>query len=115
MIKNPLANSGDSRDEGSIPVLGRSPGVNGISLQYPWGRKESSKTEHTHTELFRSIHKILFKLNRGYGLYNKQILYTLWVEVCLGDQDGWQHLRSLREVLNLRLHLRPCILTEFAF
>ena len=34
MIKNLLANSGDARDEGSIPGLARSPGVNGISLQY---------------------------------------------------------------------------------
>ena len=35
MVKNPPANSGDARDEGSIPGSGRSPGVgNGNPLQY---------------------------------------------------------------------------------
>ena len=34
-IKNPPANAGDSRDEGSVPVLGRSPGgKHGNPLQY---------------------------------------------------------------------------------
>ena len=35
VIKNPPANAGDTKDEGSIPGLGRSPGVgNGNPLQY---------------------------------------------------------------------------------
>ena len=35
MVKNPPANAGGTRDVGSIPGLGRSPGVgNGNSLQY---------------------------------------------------------------------------------
>ena len=35
MVKNPLANAGDIRDTGSIPGLGRSPGVgHGNALQY---------------------------------------------------------------------------------
>ena len=35
MVKNPSANAGDLRDAGSIPGLGRSPGVgNGTPLQY---------------------------------------------------------------------------------
>ena len=35
MIKNLPANAGDARDSGSIPGLGRSPGVrNGSQLQY---------------------------------------------------------------------------------
>ena len=35
MIKNPPANEGDARDMGSIPRMGRSPGVgNGKLLQY---------------------------------------------------------------------------------
>ena len=35
VIKNPLANAGDTKDEGSIPGLGRSPGAgNGNPLQY---------------------------------------------------------------------------------
>ena len=36
VVKNPLANAGDVRDEGSIPGLGRSPGEgHGNPLQYP--------------------------------------------------------------------------------
>jgi len=35
VVKNPPANAGDARDTGSIPGLGRSPGVgNGNPLQY---------------------------------------------------------------------------------
>ena len=35
VVKNPLANSGDTGDVGSVPGLGRSPGVgNGNPLQY---------------------------------------------------------------------------------
>ena len=35
MVRNPLAGAEDSRDMGSIPGLGRSPGVgNGNPLQY---------------------------------------------------------------------------------
>ena len=64
VVKNPPANSGDTRDVGSIPGLGRSPGVgNGNPLQYflpgkfhgqrnlvgdsPGGCKKSDTTEHT--------------------------------------------------------------------
>ena len=36
-VKNPPANAGDERDEGSIPGLGRSPGGgNGNPFQYSW-------------------------------------------------------------------------------
>ena len=62
VVKNLPANAGDTRDEGSIPGLGRSLGVgNGYPLQYsclenpidersqagysPWGHKESNLTE----------------------------------------------------------------------
>ena len=35
MVKNPLASAGNPRDAGSVPRLGRSPGVgNGNPLQY---------------------------------------------------------------------------------
>ena len=35
VVKNPSASAGDARDSGSIPGLGRSPGVgNGNPLQY---------------------------------------------------------------------------------
>ena len=37
MVKNSPANAGDSGDAGSIPGLGKSPGVaNGSSLQYSY-------------------------------------------------------------------------------
>ena len=68
MIKNPPANAGGTKDEGSIPGLGGSPGarkwqptpvflpgkshgqrsLEGYSI---WGRKESDPTEHTGTHL----------------------------------------------------------------
>ena len=60
VLKNLLAKAGDPKDPGSIPGLGRSPGVgNGTSLQYfcmenhkdsplvgysPWGHKELGTT-----------------------------------------------------------------------
>ena len=34
MVKNPPANAGDVRDEGSIPGSGRSPGEGNNTLQY---------------------------------------------------------------------------------
>ena len=37
MVKNPPANVGDTRDSGSVPGWGRSPGEgNGNALQYSW-------------------------------------------------------------------------------
>ena len=37
VVRNPLANSGDIRDMGSIPGLGRSPGGgHGNPFQYSW-------------------------------------------------------------------------------
>ena len=64
MVKNPPANARDERDSGSIPGLGRAPGVgNSIMFQYSclensmdrgaWGAivhevSESNTTEHTH-------------------------------------------------------------------
>ena len=59
IIKNLPANAGDARDTGSIPGLGRSPGIGkGNPLQYPclenpmepggyspWGCKESDTAQ----------------------------------------------------------------------
>ena len=45
MVKNPSANAGDARDAGSIPGVGRSPGVEignpflYYSLENPMGRR----------------------------------------------------------------------------
>ena len=66
VVKNPLAKSGDVRDLGSIPGLGRSPGGGHDNpLQYsslenphgqrslagysPWGHKQSDTTEQLST------------------------------------------------------------------
>ena len=52
MVTNPPANAGDIRDVGSIPGLGRSPGVgNGNPLQYtclenPMDRRDWWATVH---------------------------------------------------------------------
>ena len=80
MVKNRPANTGDTRDTGSIPGLARSPGVgNGNSLQYsfleiPWTEKpgglqsvvtkSQDTTEHTracthtHTEIKSTLRLI---------------------------------------------------------
>ena len=70
VLKNLPAAAGDTRDVGSIPVLGRSPGEGNVNpLQYsclgnpmdrgawlaiysPWGCKESNTTGHTRTHTY---------------------------------------------------------------
>ena len=71
MVKNPPANAGDTRDEGSIPGLGRFPrGGHGNPLQYSClensmdrgatvhgvtkGLTQLSACAHTHTHRFRT-------------------------------------------------------------
>ena len=67
VVKNPVANAGDTGDAGSIPGSGRSPGIeNGNPLQYSclgnpmdrgtWqatvhGVTESDMTEHMHAHI----------------------------------------------------------------
>ena len=52
MVKNPPANTGDARDEGSIPELGRSPGgehgnpFQCSCLENPMGREAWQATVH---------------------------------------------------------------------
>jgi len=44
VVKNPSANAGDTRNTGSIPVLGRSSGVgDGNPLQYPCPKSSMDK------------------------------------------------------------------------
>ena len=60
VVKNPPVNAGATRDEGSIPGLGRSPGEgDGNPFQYscltgysPWGHKESDMTEQLTLSLY---------------------------------------------------------------
>ena len=62
MVTNPPANAGDIRDVGSIPGLGRSPGVgNGNPLQYtclenPMDRRDWRAIVHAITELDTTEH-----------------------------------------------------------
>ena len=62
MVKTPPANAGDTRDTGSIPGLGRSPGVgNGNLLQYsclgnPMDRGACQATVHGVTKLDMTEH-----------------------------------------------------------
>ena len=73
VLKNLPAAAGDTRDVGSIPVLGRSPGEGNVNpLQYsclgnpmdrgawqaiysPWGCKESNTTEHTQHRVPKAL------------------------------------------------------------
>ena len=74
MVKNPLANAGNPRDAGSIPGLGRSPGVgNGNPLQYsclensidrklvgysPWDHKNNDRTDSHFTDENTGIKRV---------------------------------------------------------
>ena len=63
MVKNPPTNTGDIRDMGLIPGLGRSKawqptpvflageshGQRSLARYSPWGHKESDTHTHTHT------------------------------------------------------------------
>ena len=53
MVKNPPTGAGDTRVSGSIPGLGRSPGIGNRSLEgySPWGCKELDTTEQLSTHL----------------------------------------------------------------
>ena len=71
-MRNLPASTGDVRNKGSVPGLGRSSGGgNGSSLQYsrlenptdrgawgPWGRKEPGTTEATYHALFDDTHHL---------------------------------------------------------
>ena len=73
VVKNPPANAGDAEDMGSVPGLGRFPGVgSGNPLLYsclenphgqrslvgynPWGCKESDTTEQLRTHISMNIY-----------------------------------------------------------
>ena len=74
MVKNLPADTGDTRDTGSIPQLGRSPGVGNQPTPVflpekfhgqripaghsPWGHKESDVTEQLGTHTTLSIKKV---------------------------------------------------------
>ena len=58
---NPPANAGDTRDSGSIPALGRSPGVgNGNGLQYSVDRGARYQGQDVNLSFSRStIHSTM--------------------------------------------------------
>ena len=93
MVKNPHANAEDTGDVGSIPGLGRTPGVgNGNPLQYsclrnpieePGGLQSMGlqrvghnlATEHTHTELRPNV-KVSPRKTSGSG--KGRVTYSSW-------------------------------------
>ena len=62
VIKNPLANAGDTKDEGSIPGLGRSPGggnsnpLQNSCLENSMNRGELQSTVHGVTKSQIPLH-----------------------------------------------------------
>ena len=73
MIKDLSASAGEGRDTGSIPELGRSPGIGignpvflpgkfqrqkGLVRPSSWSRKESDMTEHTHKQIFTNNNSV---------------------------------------------------------
>ena len=56
MVKNPPANAGDARDLGSIPGLGRSPGVEKaphasiLAWKIPWAEEPGGAISHGATK-----------------------------------------------------------------
>ena len=92
LVKNPPANIGDTRDAGSIPGSGRSPGVgNGNPLHYyclqkPMDRgawqttvhgvtKELDMTEHTHTH----THTYILILKLGCPFFDAELFVCLLI------------------------------------
>ena len=93
VVKNPHANAEDTGDVGSIPGLGRTPGVgNGNPLQYsclrnpieePGGLQSMGlqrvghnlATEHTHTELRPNV-KVSPRKTSGSG--KGRVTYSSW-------------------------------------
>ena len=66
VVKNPPANAGDTGDVGSIPGLGRFPGVEkflpeksheqrSLVGHSQWDHKEANMTEHTYTHTLNDI------------------------------------------------------------
>ena len=83
MVENPLANAGDTRDEGSIPGLGQfTGGGNSSPLQYsclgnPMDRRAWQATVHGVTKSWTWL--------RDCSLKNKEIL------MCYNVYEPWEH------------------------
>ena len=87
MVKNPPANTEDTRDTGSIPGLGRSPGVEVathssiLAWEIPWteepGRPQSRGSQ-SRTRL--SAHTIKSKTQRMLTIVIPQEVGQLWVK-----------------------------------
>ena len=104
VVKNPPVSAGDTRDMGSIPVLGRSPGEgNGNPLKYSciensmdrgvwWSTvhrvAESDMTEHTHARMHPGL-----KLHLGKVLLAGYRGGTEYAGLEQGDKGGRSSLQ----------------------
>ena len=59
MVKNPLANAGDTRDVGSITGLGRSPGV-GIGKLLQYLHLENSMNREEFLVLYNQFSSVIY-------------------------------------------------------
>ena len=103
-VKNPPANAGDTKDAGSIPVLGRSPGEGHsnhssvLAWRIPWTEDpcrlqsiESQRVRHNWSNLAR-MHACLWKNN-----------ITAYTEADYVYHDRDQRCLLLRHVCNVRV------------
>ena len=112
VVKYPPANAGDSRDVGSVPGLGRSPGGgNGSPFQHsclenpmdrdpqgcsPWGCKEFDVTGHTCTNRHTLYSNISFQLYIFPFSCNKFLLYpSLKSQIFLTLSDFPRQIQTL--------------------
>ena len=94
LVKNPPANAGETRDKGSIPELGRSPGEgNGNPLQYsrlenPTDRGTRWATIHGVTESDTSDHTHKVKLKGDDSQWQLGFYQKTWPRMCLSVLQG---------------------------
>ena len=122
MVKNPLANVGDTRDVGSIPRSGRSPGVgNGNPLQYSclenstdWGAWWATVHGVTKSQTYWATEHSTEAQREGN--FYREIQYCLTVKFKVKRNKLWtKKQRRFRSQVNFdhtpRLSLRCVILS----
>ena len=94
LVKNPPANAGETRDKGSIPGSGRSPGEgNGNPLQYsclenPMNRGTWWAAVHGVTESDTTEHTDKVKLKGDDPQWQLRFYQKTWPRMCLSVLQG---------------------------